>query len=61
MTQIVSSGALLIPRRGDRSGGLGPKRDGLWEEHVAQLPWFGDYHSKTDRRFPMVRLTPAAG
>jgi deazaflavin-dependent oxidoreductase (nitroreductase family) len=36
----------------------GPERDRLWEEHVAQLPWFGDYPSKTDRRFPMVRLTP---
>ena len=38
----------------------GPERDRLWEEHVSQLPWFGDYPSKTDRRFPMVRLTPAA-
>jgi deazaflavin-dependent oxidoreductase (nitroreductase family) len=39
----------------------GSERDRLWEEHVAQLPWFGDYPTKTDRRFPMVRLTPAAG
>ena len=39
----------------------GLERDRLWKEHVAQLPWFGDYPKKTDRRFPMVRLTPAAG
>src|SRR5687767_13029223 len=26
----------------------GPERDRLWEEHVAQLPWFGDYPKKTD-------------
>ena len=38
----------------------GTERDRLWDEHVAQLPWFGDYPSKTDRRFPMVRLTPVA-
>ena len=36
----------------------GPQRDRLWDEHVAQLPHFGDYPNKTDRRFPMVRLTP---
>ena len=36
----------------------GPERDRLWAEHVAELPWFGDYPKKTDRRFPMVRLTP---
>ena len=39
----------------------GPERDRLWEEHVAQLPWFADYPTKTDRRFPMVRLTPLTG
>ena len=35
----------------------GPERDRLWDDHVKALPWFGDYPSKTDRRFPMVRLT----
>jgi deazaflavin-dependent oxidoreductase (nitroreductase family) len=39
----------------------GPERDRLWKDHVAQLPWFGEYPKKTDRRFPMVRLTPATG
>ena len=39
----------------------GPERDRLWNDHVAALPWFGDYPKKTDRRFPMVRLTPIAG
>lgn len=38
----------------------GPERDRLWEEHVAQLPWFADYPKKTDRLIPMVRLTPKA-
>lgn len=36
----------------------GPERDRLWDDHVKALPWFGDYPSKTDRRFPIVRLTP---
>jgi deazaflavin-dependent oxidoreductase (nitroreductase family) len=36
----------------------GPERDRLWNDHVEALPWFGDYPSKTDRKFPMVRLTP---
>jgi deazaflavin-dependent oxidoreductase (nitroreductase family) len=39
----------------------GAERDELWHEHVAQLPHFGDYPKKTDRVFPIVRLTPKAG
>lgn len=39
----------------------GPEREGLWEEHVARLPHFGDYRAKTNRLFPMVRLTPRIG
>jgi deazaflavin-dependent oxidoreductase (nitroreductase family) len=36
----------------------GPERDRLWAEHVAQLPWFGDYPSQTGGRLiPVVRLT----
>jgi deazaflavin-dependent oxidoreductase (nitroreductase family) len=38
----------------------GPERDRLWVDHVKALPWFGDYPTKTDRRFPMIRLTPRA-
>ena len=38
----------------------GPERDRLWEDHVAQLPWFADYPAQTGRVIPMVRLTPRA-
>ena len=34
----------------------GPERDRLWEDHVAQLPEFGEYPKKTDRVIPMVVL-----
>jgi deazaflavin-dependent oxidoreductase (nitroreductase family) len=39
----------------------GAERDALWDEHVAQLPHFADYPKKTDRVFPIVRLTLNAG
>ena len=36
----------------------GPERDRLWNQHVEQLPWFGDYPSQVgDRVIPVVRLT----
>lgn len=36
----------------------GPERDRLWDQHVAALPWFGEYPSQTQgRRIPVVRLT----
>ncbi|HZC32903.1 MAG TPA: nitroreductase family deazaflavin-dependent oxidoreductase [Candidatus Bathyarchaeia archaeon] len=34
----------------------GPERDRLWNEHVAQLPEFGEYPKKTDRTIPMLLL-----
>lgn len=36
----------------------GEERDRLWAQHVERLPHFGEYPKKTDRVFPMVRLTP---
>jgi deazaflavin-dependent oxidoreductase (nitroreductase family) len=36
----------------------GVERDRLWDQHVAELPWFGAYPSKTDRIIPVIRLTP---
>jgi deazaflavin-dependent oxidoreductase (nitroreductase family) len=36
----------------------GEERDRLWTQHVERLPHFGEYPKKTDRVFPMVRLTP---
>ena len=35
----------------------GPERDRLWDQHVAQLPWFGEYPSQTGGRLiPVIRL-----
>ena len=37
----------------------GPERDRLWDQHVAQLPWFGKYPEQiSERTIPVVRLTP---
>ena len=39
----------------------GPERDRLWNQHVAQLPWFAEYPSQVGERIiPMVRLTRSA-
>jgi deazaflavin-dependent oxidoreductase (nitroreductase family) len=36
----------------------GAERDRLWNQHVAALPWFGDYPQQTAGRvIPIVRLT----
>ena len=36
----------------------GDERDRLWDQHVAQLPWFGGYPSQVDGRvIPVVRLS----
>jgi deazaflavin-dependent oxidoreductase (nitroreductase family) len=38
----------------------GAERDRLWEQHVAQLPWFGDYPEQVgDRLIPLLRLRRA--
>ncbi len=35
----------------------GPERDRLWDQHVAALPWFGDYPAQVgDRTIPVIRL-----
>jgi deazaflavin-dependent oxidoreductase (nitroreductase family) len=36
----------------------GPERDRLWNDHVKQLPEFGEYPTKTDRVIPMLVLEP---
>ena len=38
----------------------GPERDRHWNAHVAQLPQFGEYPSKTSRVIPMIELEKAA-
>jgi deazaflavin-dependent oxidoreductase (nitroreductase family) len=38
----------------------GPERDRLWNQHVAQLPWFGDYPGQVGgRTIPVVRIRRA--
>ena len=37
----------------------GAERDRLWNDHVAQLPEFGEYPKKTDRVIPMILLERA--
>ena len=34
------------------------ERERLWDDHVAELPWFADYPATTGRVIPVVRLTP---
>ena len=48
--QVFPATATIVKERAER--------DRLWNDHVQQLPWFGDYESKTDRVFPIIRLTP---
>ena len=39
----------------------GPERDRLWNQHVQQLPWFGEYPSQVgERTIPVVRLSRSA-
>jgi len=36
----------------------GPERDRLWNQHVQQLPWFGEYPSQVGARtIPVIRLS----
>jgi F420H(2)-dependent quinone reductase len=37
----------------------GPERDRLWNDHVKELPEFGEYPKKTDRVIPMIVLERA--
>ena len=37
---------------------IGAERDRLWDQHVAQNPWFGKYPEQiTERVIPVVRVT----
>jgi deazaflavin-dependent oxidoreductase (nitroreductase family) len=37
----------------------GDERDRLWNEHVAQLPWFAKYQEQVEREIPVVKLRAA--
>jgi len=38
------------------------ERDRLWDQHVAQNPWFGKYPEQiTERTIPVVRVSPTRG
>ena len=47
----------IVPVRASEA--TGPERDRLWEDHVAELPEFGEYPKKTDRVIPMIVLERA--
>jgi deazaflavin-dependent oxidoreductase (nitroreductase family) len=38
----------------------GPERDEAWQQITTIAPRFAGYQSKTDRRIPVIRLTPDA-
>ena len=41
---------------------LDADRDRLWDQHVAQNPWFGKYPEQiTERAIPVVRVAPTRG
>jgi deazaflavin-dependent oxidoreductase (nitroreductase family) len=44
----------LVPVRATEAEGA--ERDRLWDDHVAELPEFGEYPKKTSRRIPMFVL-----
>ena len=46
----------IVPVRAREASG--EERDRLWNDHVAQLPEFGEYPKKTDRVIPMFVLVP---
>jgi deazaflavin-dependent oxidoreductase (nitroreductase family) len=37
----------------------GPERERLYDEQVQTQPQFGDYQAKTERRIPVIVLTPS--
>jgi deazaflavin-dependent oxidoreductase (nitroreductase family) len=39
----------------------GPERDEAWRQITAAAPRFGSYQRKTDRKLPVIRLTPRSG
>jgi deazaflavin-dependent oxidoreductase (nitroreductase family) len=39
----------------------GQERDRLWDQHVAELPWFASYPERSGRVIPMIRLSRQAG
>lgn len=50
--------AQVVPARATEV--TGPERDRLWNDHVAELPEFGDYPAKTDRLIPVFVLEPTS-
>lgn len=47
----------VVPVRATEA--TGAERDRLWNDHVAQLPEFGEYPKKTNRVIPMIVLERA--
>jgi deazaflavin-dependent oxidoreductase (nitroreductase family) len=50
-----------VVRRVDAEQLAGPAYDAAWARLTARSPSFAGYQDKTDRRIPVLRLTPVAG
>ncbi len=62
---LVADPSVTIQERADVISGVaetvteGEERDGLWAQMVSIFPPYAEYQAKTERRIPVVRVTPA--
>jgi len=62
---LVADPSVTIQERADVISGVaetvpeGEERDRLWDQMVSIFPPYAEYQAKTERRIPVVRVTPA--
>ena len=62
---LVADPSVTIQERADVVNGVaetvpeGEERDRLWDKMVSIFPAYAEYQAKTERRIPVVRVTPA--
>ena len=62
---LVADPSVTIQERADVISGVaetvpeGEERDRLWAQMVSIFPPYAEYQAKTERRIPVVRVTPA--
>ena len=62
---LVADPSVTIRERADVISGVaetvpeGEERDRLWAQMVSIFPPYAEYQAKTERRIPVVRVTPA--
>jgi deazaflavin-dependent oxidoreductase (nitroreductase family) len=62
---LVADPSVTIQERADVISGVaetvpeGDERDRLWAQMVSIFPPYAEYQAKTERRIPVVRVTPA--